>query len=101
MLVALIVSLIFHTAQAPLAAVNPCTAFDQWTGLPEFPYTVDANGEWNFPDDAELMTTVTFPVGGMWIFYAKSTETRYTIIFRDFEPDAGLYGTHHICVFEG
>jgi len=89
----------FVQARAARTEVDPCTPFDEWLGLPRFNYVVDSGLEWNLPPDAELINTVTFKVGGLWVYDSKKENARYYILFRDFEPSGDPPGQHHICTY--
>jgi len=80
--------------------VDSCTPFDAWVGGERFDYTIDARGNWNFPADTTLETTITMPQSGIWKYYSIQTDTTFIIIFRDFYASGTPAGQHHVCVYK-
>lgn len=85
----------------PAHAEDECAIWDTFIGGERFDYVVDAEGNWNLPDDAQIFSTMTFPKTGIWKYYSESQDTSYVIVFLNFEPTqppGSRLGQHNICV---
>ena len=100
----LLVTIPIHPVTEPVnAQADKCAPFDAWIGGERFNYTVDAQGKWNLPDDAESMATISFPKAAIWKYYSASQDSSYVIVFLSLEPTqpAGQpAGQHDICVYK-
>lgn len=94
---------ILFSISTPATQIDPCQPFDSWIGGERFNYVVDSAGNWNLPDDVEIMATMTFPKSGAWKYYSASQDMSYVIVFRDFDitqPIGTRPGQHDICVYQ-
>lgn len=89
---------VFNQAVATRAG-DSCEPFDKWVGLPRYDYQTH-DGVWNLPADSEVIDTLSFQTGGVWVYWSESEKSRYIIVFIDFEPSGDPPGTHHICVYK-
>lgn len=86
-----------------IAPVDSCAPFDAWIGGERFDYQIDAQGNWNLPDDAENMATMSFPKTAIWKYYSASQDSTYVIVFLSLEPTHPFgqrAGQHDICVYK-
>lgn len=95
--------LIWFGLRPAYAEDDKCAAFDNWIGGKRFDYIVDAQDNWNLPNDAQLFSSMTFPKTGIWKYYSESHNSSYVIVFLSLEPTqppGSRLGQHDICVYE-
>lgn len=101
LLLVLVIFLLFNISKVTSSPELTCDIFDTWfkyDGAEKFDYIV-IDGNYNLPEDAEIISTITLNDTSIWEYYSISDRAKYFTVLLSLEADGFPLGQHHICVY--